>query len=61
MKNNYSKRTMALIVTVLGCIIFGATASMAPKNHVRVSVTPGTVMLPSFLPASFGVARTAAL
>ena len=36
MKNDYSKRTMGLLVTDIGTIVFGSSAAFAPHNHVKV-------------------------
>nr|AHH02104.1 AgChR [synthetic construct] len=36
MKGNYSKRTMALLVSDIGTIVWGSTSAMSPHNHVKI-------------------------
>jgi hypothetical protein len=36
MKDDYSKRTMGLLITDIGCIVFGASSAFAPPNYVKV-------------------------
>lgn len=36
MKNDYSKRTMGLLVSDIGTIVFGATAAMAGVGYLKI-------------------------
>uniref|UniRef100_A0A7S3QU15 Channelopsin 1 n=1 Tax=Dunaliella tertiolecta TaxID=3047 RepID=A0A7S3QU15_DUNTE len=36
LKGDYSKRTMSLLVSDIGTIVFGTSAALAPPNHVKV-------------------------
>ena len=35
MKDDYSKRTMGLLVSDIGTIVFGATSAMCPANYLK--------------------------
>jgi hypothetical protein len=54
MKDDYSKRTMGLLITDIGCIVFGSTAAFAPHNYVKVcsTATLGDVFIPAALPGT---------
>nr|AHH02152.1 BsChR1 [synthetic construct] len=36
MKDDYSKRTMGLLVSDIGTIVFGTTAAMSPYNYLKI-------------------------
>ncbi|KAL6758558.1 channelopsin 1 [Haematococcus lacustris] len=36
MKDDYSKRTMGLLISDIGTIVFGTTAAMSPPNYLKV-------------------------
>jgi hypothetical protein len=42
MKNDYNKRTMALLVSDVGCIVWGTTAALS-TDFIKVSTLPTSI------------------